>query len=106
MNLLGVIIFIALTMVTRFNTDMNRSVRFNAQQAALLDVALIFPEIVATSVDETGGVPLYIVEGGANFVWYTYMSVVLYCVYTNLKGQRPNQVPYLSAVSDLMVGPF
>ena len=103
---LGVIIFMALTLGTRFNSDMNRNVRFNAQQAALLDVALIVPELVAASVDDTGGIPRYIVEGGANFVWYTYMSIVIYSVYGNLRGQKPNQVPYLSASADLMVGPF
>jgi Chloroplast import apparatus Tic20-like len=101
----GVGIFILLTLGTRFNTDMNRNVRFNAQQAALLDVALIIPELIAQGfVDDP--LPRYIAEPCANFVWYSYMSIVLYCLYSNLTGKKPDQIPFLSPSAELMVGPF
>lgn len=101
----GVGIFILLTLGTRFNTDINRNVRFSAQQAALIDVALIFPELIASGfVDQP--LPRYIAEPCANFVWYTYMSVVLYCIYSNLTGKKPDQIPFISPTAELMVGPF
>ena len=67
---LGVGLFIALTLGTRFNTDMNRNVRFSAQQAALIDVALIFPEIIAGGFQGENELPRYIAEPCSNFVWY------------------------------------
>jgi Chloroplast import apparatus Tic20-like len=101
----SVIFFVALTLGTRFNTDMNRNIRFSAQQAALIDVALIFPELIGTCFEgET--LPRSLVEPCNNFVWYAYMSAVLYSVYSNLRGKKPDQIPYLSTYSDLMVGPF
>jgi hypothetical protein len=102
---LGLGLFVALTLGTRFNTNMNRNVRFSAQQAALIDVALVFPELIASGFQEEP-LPRYIVEPCANFVWYAYVSVVLYSLYCNLRGKKPDQIPYLSASADMMVGPF
>ena len=102
---LGVGLFIALTLGTRFNTDMNRNVRFSAQQAALLDVALIFPELIASGF-EGDPLPRSIAEPCANFVWYAYMTAVVYSIYCNLKGRKPDKIPYISGYSDMMVGPF
>jgi hypothetical protein len=101
----GVGLFCAFTLGTRFNTDINRNVRFSAQQAALIDVALIFPELIGSS---TGDEPLprALLEPCNNFIWYAYMSAVVYCVYSNLRGKKPDQVPYISAFSELMVGPM
>ena len=102
---LGVGLFVALTLGTRFNTDMDRNVRFNAQQAALIDAALIIPELIQSGFVEDP-VPRYIAEPCANFVWYTYMAAVLYSIVSNLRGRRPDQVPYISPWADVMVGPF
>jgi hypothetical protein len=101
----GVGLFVALTLGTISNTDMHRNVRFSAQQAALLHVALILPELIGSS---TGNEPLprYILEPCHNFVWYAYASAVVYCVYSNLSGKKPDQIPVLSAYSELMVGPM
>ena len=49
---LGLGLFIMLTLGTRFNTEMDRNVRFSAQQAALIDLALIVPELIAGSFQE------------------------------------------------------
>ena len=100
-----VILFAMLTVGTRFNTNMNRNVRFSAQQAALLDIALIFPELFGNGPSE-GDLPRYILEPCNTFVWYTYMAAIVYSVYCNLNGKKPDQIPYISAFSDLMVGPF
>jgi hypothetical protein len=101
----GVGIFILLTLGTRFNTGIHRNVRFSAQQAALIDVALIVPQLVAQGfVDEP--LPRYVAEPCANFVWYAYMSTVVYCVASNLLGKKPDQVPFISPSAEVMVGPF
>jgi Chloroplast import apparatus Tic20-like len=98
-------LFIALTLGTRFNSSMSRNLRFSAQQAALIDVALLFPELIASGFAEDP-VPRYIVEPCCNFVWYAYMSAVLYCIISNIRGKKPDQIPYLSNSAELMVGPF
>jgi hypothetical protein len=98
-------LFVALTLGTRFNTDMGRNLRFSAQQAALVDVALLFPELIGSGF-EADPLPRYIAEPCSNFVWYAYMSVVIYCVYSNLRGKKPDQIPFLSSTADLLVGPF
>ncbi len=102
---LSLILFTAFTLGTRFNVDMNRNVRFNAQQAALIDLALIFPELIGSSfVGEP--LPRALVASSMNFVWIGYMSLVVYSIYSNLRGKRPDQIPFISNGADLMVGPF
>ena len=98
-------LFIALTLGTRFNTSMSRNLRFSAQQAALIDVALLIPELIGSGFVEDP-LPRYIAEPCCNFVWYAYMSIVVYCVVSNLRGKKPDQIPYLSNSADMMVGPF
>ena len=98
-------LFLLFTLGTRFNTDINRNVRFSAQQAALIDLALLFPELIASGFQEDP-VPRYIAEPCSNLVFYTYMSAILYSVYSNLRGKRPDEIPYISSFSNLMVGPF
>jgi hypothetical protein len=102
---LGLGLFLLLTLGTRFNTDMNRNVRFSAQQAALIDVALIIPELVGGAFGQDP-LPRSIMEPCSNFVWYAYMSLTLYSIYFNLRGRKPDQIPYISSSADLMVGPF
>lgn len=102
---LGVGLFVLLTLGTRFNTEISRNVRFSAQQAALIDVALIFPELIGSSFAEEP-LPRSIMEPCSNFVWYAYMTAVVYSIYSNLRGKKPDQIPWISPSADLMVGPF
>lgn len=98
-------LFVALTLGTRFNTEMSRNLRFSAQQAALIDVALLLPELLGSGFEDDP-LPRYIAEPCSNFVWYAYMSTIVYCVYSNLRGKKPDQIPFLSNSADLLVGPF
>jgi hypothetical protein len=84
---------------------MSRAVRFSAQQAALIDVMLIFPELIGSAF-EGEDIPRYLVEPCMNFVWYTYMAMVVYCIYQNLRGKKPDDIPWISGYAELMVGPF
>ncbi|KAL3928442.1 MAG: hypothetical protein SGBAC_012650 [Bacillariaceae sp.] len=99
------IIFIGLTLGTRGNTDMSRNLRFNAQQACLIDIALIGPEIIGDGFNGED-IPRWLQEPCMNFVWYFYMSMVLWSIFKNLQGKKPNQIPWISEYAEFMVGPF
>lgn len=103
---LGLILFVALTLGTRMNTEMNWNVRFNAQQAALIDVALVFPELIGSAF-EGEDMPRYIEAPCMNFVWYCYMSMILYSIWSNVvRKKRPDQIPWISAYATTMTGPI
>jgi len=85
--------------------NMSRNVRFNAQQAVLIDVALILPTIVHEGLEEHD-VPRVLAEFGCNFVWFFYMSAIVYSVTMNLKGEKPSGLPYISDAAEVMTGPF
>jgi hypothetical protein len=103
---LGLIMFLALTLGTRMNTDMNWNVRFNAQQAALIDVTLVFPELIGSAF-EGEDLPRYIEAPCMNFVWYTYMAMVLYSIWSNvILRKRPDQIPWISAYATTLTGPI
>lgn len=101
---LGLILFVVLSFGSR-NTDMARGVRFNAQQAILIDIALIFPEILGSAM-ASQPIPRYLVEPATNFVYYTYMAMIIYSVASNLSGKKPNQIPVISEAAEMAVGPF
>ena len=101
----GLILFIALTIGTRGNTEMDRNVRFSAQQAGLIDVSLVVPELIAGSFQDED-MPRALLEPCSNFTYYYIVFVVLYCIAANLQGKKPDQIPYISGWSELMVGPF
>ena len=103
---LGLLVFIAFTLGTRFQFDMDRNLRFNAQQAALIDIVLVLPEIVSESVDP-GDVPQVWAEPCANFVYYALVTAVGYSVWRILwRNQKPSGIPYLSDYAETMVGPL
>ena len=102
---LSVLLFMALTLGTRFNMDMSRNLRFSAQQAALIDLGLLLPELIAALFEEDP-LPRSIVEPACTFVWYTYVSAVSYSLYNNVRGKKPDEIPFVSDFAEIMVGPF
>jgi len=102
----GLTLFIALTLGTRGNTEMDRNVRFSAQQAGLIDVSLIVPELIAGSFEGDDTVPRSILEPCSNFTYYYLICVITYCIVNNLRGKKPDGIPYISGYSEMMVGPF
>lgn len=103
--LLSFALFLILNLGTFGNTSISRPVRFNAQQACLIDILLIAPSLVESIFDGVT-MPRYIVEPSCNFVYYTYMSLVIYSVYKNLNGKKPEQIPYISDLAEMLVGPM
>ena len=103
---LGILIFTAFALGPRF-TNQSREVRFNAQQAVLIDVAIIFPTLIGEAVNSAdANLPRSIIEPCSNFVWYAYVSMVIYCIASNLRGKKPDQIPFISNYAEIAIGPF
>jgi len=101
-----IVLFVLFSLGPRF-TNQSREVRFNAQQAILIDVALIFPSLLGSAVAEAdANLPRSILEPSSNFVWYFYVSLVIYCVTSNLRGKKPDQIPFISNIAEYAIGPF
>ncbi|KAL7477447.1 hypothetical protein ACHAW6_003252 [Cyclotella cf. meneghiniana] len=101
---LGVVLFALFALGPRL-TNQSREVRFNAQQAVFLDIAILFPTLIGEALVDAH-LPRAFLEPAANFVWYTYVSAVVYCVSSNLRGKIPNQIPFISRAADTAIGPF
>lgn len=99
----SLIFFFALSIGSR-QSNLPRSVRFNAQQAVLIDIALIFPELLGSF--SQASFPRAIVEPASNFVYYTYMAMIIYSISSNLAGKKPNQIPIISEAAEMSIGPF
>ena len=107
---LGLILFLVLSLGTARNYSMSRNLRFNAQQAIMIDIFLILPSIFKDGMvdPETGSLIISqsIVEPFYTTVYYTYMAMVIYSVSSNLRGIKPSQIPYLSNWAETATGPF
>mmetsp|Transcript_6158 Transcript_6158/g.8989 ORF Transcript_6158/g.8989 Transcript_6158/m.8989 type:complete len:236 (+) Transcript_6158:160-867(+) len=101
----GLGVFLLLSFGSR-NTNLSRSVRFNMQQAVLIDIALIFPELFGSLTNVGGGLPQFLVEPSTNFVYYTFISCVLYSIVSNISGKKPNEIPWISQAAEMSIGPF
>jgi len=96
------IIFIALSFASR-NPEIPRQIRFNMQQAILIDIALIFPSVLGGVANN---LPRFIVEPSTNFVFFCFAAAVGYSVVSNLSGKVPDQIPLISRTADEQIGPF
>jgi len=102
---LSLILFFIFTLGTRNVPGMSRAVRFNAQQAVLIDVALILPTLFSEGLADVE-IPRVYAEVGSTFTYYVLMSCILYSVVSNLKGEKPDQLPFVSPAAEMMTGPF
>ena len=88
-------------------TGQSREVRFNAQQAILIDITLFFPQILSEAVTEAdANFSRSVTEPCSNFVFYYYVSLVVYSVVSNLRGKKPTGIPWISSTADYVIGPF
>ena len=99
----SLIVFVAFSFAAR-QQGLSRYVRFNIQQAILLDIALIFPSLFGSAADN---LPRYLVEPTTNFVFYCFVASTGYALIWNLaKGEEPDQVPIISDAARQQLGPF
>ena len=103
----GLIFFFGLSILSR-NTDIPRSVRFNMQQAVILDIGLIFPSLLGQLAGIGGGsfLPRVLVESGNNFIFYCLVASVGYALFSNATGKIPNGIPIVSDAAETQIGPF
>jgi len=95
-------LFIGLTVLAR-NPEIPRPVRFNLQQAVILDILLFFPTLLG---EVTGSfAPSFLVESGSNFVFYALVAAVGYSVVSNVIGKIPDQIPVVSEAVEMQIGP-
>ena len=98
----GLILFVGLSTFTR-NTGLSRFVRFNIQQALLLDILLVIPGIFGSA---SKMFPQELQVVGTNFIFYLMILVVGYSWAQIAQGKNADQVPILSEAANLQIGPF
>ena len=96
-------LFLGLVFLSR-NTGISRGVRFNMQQAILIDIALIFPELIGSAMSKN--TPMFLIEPATNFVYYAYVASIGYSIFSNLSGKTPRGIPFISEAADRAIGPF
>jgi hypothetical protein len=102
----GFIVFIGLSTGSR-NPQFPRFVRFSMQQAVLLDIALIFPQLFQSIFGATNiKVPEALVEPASSFVFFFIFVAALYSCGSNALGKQPNQIPIISSAAEQSIGPF
>ena len=102
----GFIVFIGLSTGSR-NPQFPRFVRFSMQQAVLLDIALIFPQLFQSIFGATNiKVPEALVEPASSFVFFFIFLASVYSCGSNILGKQPNQIPIISSAAEQSIGPF
>lgn len=87
LGFLQIIVFFALYLGVVNNQEMNRYVRFNAQQAILLDILLIVPDILTRLVSGLGGDDAMLTGGpGLEAQVLLYNTVFLYVYLSSVVG--------------------
>ncbi|KAJ1456747.1 hypothetical protein M885DRAFT_463044 [Pelagophyceae sp. CCMP2097] len=100
----GFIAFLALSQLSR-NQDIPRFTRFSMQQAVLLDIALIFPQLLGSLASATGSkMPEALIEPASTTVFLAILLSVLYSVASNAQGKMPNQIPIVSDAANNAIG--
>lgn len=96
----GLVAFFVLSSISN-NLSLNRLIRFNLQQAILLDISLIVPSIIGGTV--TALLPALGITitpaMSSDFSVLTFLAIVsalLYCVASSLAGFEPNKLPLIS----------
>ena len=93
----GFICFLALSQLSR-NPEIPKFVRFSMQQAVLLDIALIFPQLIGGLLGATAGknIPEYLKEPASSTVFLCIMLSILYSVGSNAVGKLPNDLSIIA----------
>eukprot|EP00434_Breviolum_minutum_P008809 symbB.v1.2.007768.t1/scaffold480.1/size253386/30 len=81
--------------------DIPRLIRFNLEQAVLIDMALTLPSFILSGLEFSGNVEVASILGGLTFALTFGISV--YAVLCNLDGKDPDGVPFISNVTKNVV---
>mmetsp|Transcript_1070 Transcript_1070/g.1765 ORF Transcript_1070/g.1765 Transcript_1070/m.1765 type:complete len:420 (+) Transcript_1070:61-1320(+) len=97
----GLIAFFSLNVLTN-NLRLNRLIRFNIQQAILIDIALIFPGILGAVIDigarSVGiAIPGEVSLACSSLTFAAVLALFLYSVASSWLGIEPDKIPIISA---------
>jgi len=98
----GLIFFIGLSALSR-NPGLSRFLRFNLQQALLLDIAFIICGFAGSAGKMF---PVVMQQTGSNTVFYFMLLSIGYAWYSIAQGKTPDQIPVISDASNQSIGPF
>ena len=98
----GLIFFLGLSALSR-NPGLSRFLRFNLQQAILLDIAFIIPGFVGSAGKMF---PLAMQQVGSNTVFYFMVLSIGYAWYSIAQGKTPDQIPIVSDAANQSIGPY
>lgn len=98
-------VFLLLYVFVVRNANIARFVRFNVYQALLIDIALIFPQLLA-GMRLGAAVPPQIVELLSSSVFYAVALAVGYAITANIRGRVPDQIPGVSNAVYSQMGPM
>lgn len=87
--LLIVFIFLA-----QWKEQVPRLVRFNLEQAVLVDIALTIPTLILSALEYSGAPEPAVLLGGLTFLGV--FAIFVYCAATNLEGKEPDGIPVIS----------
>lgn len=104
----GIICFFGLSFLSR-KPEYPRFLRFSMQQAILLDIAVISPRLLGDLLYSatTGGQPPppWVTEPLGSLAFWASFGAFLYCAFSNLKGEIPDEIPVISDATNRQI-PF
>lgn len=97
----GLIAFFVLNLLTN-NLKVNRLIRFNIQQAIIIDINLFFPAIISSiaeyiSTQGNFAIPAQVGDTCSTFIFLATSSAIIYSVISSLVGILPDKIPFVSA---------
>jgi len=90
------VLFIGMSSLTR-NPNYPMFLRFNIQQALILDIALILVGLFGNLI------PIPFLNDA---IYVVTTAVLLYCIAFSALGKFPDQVPVLSDAAKMQIGPY
>jgi Chloroplast import apparatus Tic20-like len=88
-------VFLVLYILVVRNPDVPRFIRFNTYQALVLDIVLIFPQLLS-GINLSAAIPPSVTEVLSTSVFYAMSIAIGYSVVCNVKGELPDQIPGIS----------
>jgi len=98
----GLIAFFSLSALSR-SPGLSRFLRFNLQQAILLDIAFIIPGFFGNA---GSFFPVIVQQTGCNTIFYLMALSIGYSWFSIAQGKAPDQIPIVSDAAAQSIGPM
>ncbi|MCL7028674.1 hypothetical protein MKW94_027189 [Papaver nudicaule] len=98
----GFLVFITLYFIVVRNPNFSRYVRFNVMQAIVLDVLLIFPDLLERSFNPTDGIGLDLIQSLDSTVFLFLLVSLVYGSGSCLLGQVP-RLPIVAEAAERQI---